>query len=52
MSVPNFSGTIFGISGTQFLEQGTFALTLLCGVSGVAIIPIRVDATGAIENTV
>lgn len=50
-TVPNFSGTIFGVSGTQFLDNGTFALTLLCAVSGLAIIPIRCNATGAIENT-
>ncbi len=51
MNVPNFTGLTFGISGTQFLNQGTLALTLLCAISGLAIIPIRCDATGAIENT-
>ena len=50
-TVQQASGTVFGISGTQFLQNNTYALTLLCGVSGLAIIPIRVDATGAIENT-
>ncbi len=43
----------FNVSGTQFTGNGspTLALTLLCGVSGNIVIPIRVDATGAIENT-
>ena len=46
INVPNFSGTIFGISGTQFLQQGAFALTLLCAVSGLAIIPVLCDSAG------
>lgn len=48
---PQASGTVFGFSGTQFTNQGTVSYSLLCGISGLAIIPIRVDGTGAIENT-
>lgn len=50
-AAPQMSGTIFGFSGTQFTDQGTVNYSLLCGISGLAIIPIRVDGTGAIENT-
>ena len=48
-SATNFSE--FGFSGTQFANQGAVTLTLLCGLSGLSVIPIRVDNTGAIENT-
>lgn len=46
-----FDDSVLSISGTLFQQQGAFVLTILCGVSGNAIIPIRCDATGAIENT-
>ena len=46
-----FDANVLSISGTQFQQQGTFALTILCGVSGNAVIPIRCDSTGKIENT-
>lgn len=49
-TVPNFSGTIFGISGTHFLQQGTFALTILCAISGLAIIPVLCDSEGRIGS--
>ena len=50
ITVPNFSGTIFGISGTHFLNQGAFALTILCAVSGNAIIPVLCDSAGRIGS--
>ena len=40
------------ISGTGIQASGTVAMVQLFGQSGTTLIPIRVDNTGAIENTV
>jgi len=47
-SATNFSQ--FGFSGTQFVNQGAITLTLLCAVSGLAIIPVRCDSLGRIGS--
>jgi len=47
-SATNFSQ--FGFSGTQFANQGAITLTLLCAVSGLAIIPVRCDNAGRIGS--
>ena len=37
-------------SGTQFIHQGAIGLTLLCALSGLAIIPVLCDSTGRIGS--
>lgn len=39
------------MSGTVWKQQQSIPTVLLCGVSGNAILPVRLDGTGAIENT-
>ncbi len=34
------------LSGTQFTNQSAAQIVLMCGLSGLALIPIRVDSTG------
>lgn len=52
----NISGTSVGlangvyISGTQFTQQGAVQMVLLCGLSGLAIIPCYVDSTGRLGS--
>jgi len=52
----NASGTDTGLagrvffSGTQFINQGAVQLCLLCGLSGLAVIPIKCDSTGRIGS--
>ena len=52
----NASGTDIGLagqvsfSGTQFTHQGAVQLCLLCGLSGLAVIPIKCDSTGRIGS--
>ena len=36
--------------GTQFTNQGAVNLTLLCAMSGLAIIPVLCDSTGIIGS--
>lgn len=38
------------ISGTQFTNNNTVSLTLLCALSGLAIIPVLCDSTGRIGS--
>ena len=40
----------FGFSGTQFINQGAVTLTLLCALSGLAVIPVLCDSTGRIGS--
>lgn len=47
---PQASGTLFGFSGTQFINQGAVQLVLLCAISGLAIIPVKCDSTGRIGS--
>jgi len=50
------SGTLTGaggeihFSGTQFTNQGAVTLTLLCAMSGLAVIPVRCDSLGRIGS--
>ena len=52
----NASGTDIGLagqvslSGTQFTHQGAVQLVLLCGLSGLAVIPCKVDSTGRLGS--
>ena len=47
-SSTNFSQ--FTISGTQFVNQGAVTLTLLCALSGLAVIPVMCDNAGRIGS--
>lgn len=38
------------VSGTYFSHQQTVDFTLLCAMSGLAIIPVRCDSTGRIGS--
>lgn len=44
--------TALAFSGTQFQNQNSVSLTLLCALSGLAIIPVRCDSTGRIGSIV
>ena len=52
----NASGTDTGLagqvsfSGTYFTHQGAVQLCLLCGLSGLAVIPVLCDSTGRIGS--
>ena len=47
-STSDFSQLQF--SGTSFVHQGAITLTLLCALSGLAIIPVKCDSTGRIGS--
>lgn len=47
-SATNFSA--LQISGTQFTNNNSIQLTLLCALSGLAIIPVLCDSTGRIGS--
>ena len=54
----NQSGTSVGLansiyfSGTYFAQQGAVQVSLLCALSGLAVIPVRCDSTGRIGSIV
>jgi len=47
-STSDFS--ILQFSGTQFVHNQTISLTLLCALSGLAIIPVYCDSLGRIGS--
>ena len=42
--------TVLALSGTQFTQNQTLSLTLLCALSGLAIIPVKCDSLGRIGS--
>jgi len=42
--------SVLQYSGTSFVDQGAVTLTLLCALSGLAIIPVKCDSTGRIGS--
>lgn len=44
------SGVTLNLSGTQFTQQASVQLCLMCAVSGNYVIPIKCDSTGRIGS--
>ncbi len=42
--------TVLAISGTEFTQSRTVSLTLMCALSGHAIIPVLADSLGRIGS--
>ena len=42
--------SVLQFSGTQFVHNQAVSLTLLCALSGLAIIPVLCDSTGRIGS--
>ncbi len=42
--------TELALSGTSFTQPKTVSLTLLCALSGLAVIPVLCDSTGRIGS--
>ena len=42
--------SVLQFSGTSFVDQGALTLTLLCALSGLAVIPVQCDSAGRIGS--